>query len=81
MVYDSNRRRTLRNLATFTVVVWSVGRIAAALQSRIVDESSQQLGLLLWLVTPLATVLRALAGDGWKDFGLAYSRSASDRRS
>ncbi len=57
----------------FTVVVWSVGWIAAALQSRIADPSSQQLGLLLWLVTPLVTVLllRAFAGDGWKDFGLA----------
>jgi membrane protease YdiL (CAAX protease family) len=77
-VSDVNRRATLRNVAMFTAVVWSVGwiaaaLIAAALQSRIVDPSAQQLGLLLWLVTPLATVLllRGFAGDGWKDFGLA----------
>jgi hypothetical protein len=68
-----NRRTTLRNVALFTVTVWSVGWIAAALQSRIVDPSARQFGLLLWLVTPLATVLllRGFAGDGWKDFGLA----------
>ena len=72
-VSDVNRRTTLRNVALFTVAVWSVGWIAAALQSRIVDPSARQLGLLLWLVTPLATVLllRGFAGDGWRDFGLA----------
>ncbi len=72
-VSDVNRRTTLRNVATFTAVVWSVGWVAAALQSRIVDASAQQVGLLLWLVTPLATVLllRGLAGDGWSDFGLS----------
>ena len=71
-VNEVNRRTTLRNIAIFTVVVWSIGWIAAALQSRIVDPSAQQLGLLLWLVAPLATVLllRGFAGDGWKDFGL-----------
>ena len=63
-----NRRRTIRNLAIFTCIVWAIGWIAAAVQARIVDESAQQLGLLIWLVTPLATVLllRAFAGDGWK---------------
>ena len=72
-VSDVNRRTTLRNVAIFTVAVWSVGWIAAALQSRIDDASAQGLGLLLWLVTPLAMVLllRGFAGDGWKDFGLA----------
>ena len=72
-VSDVNPRTTRRNVATFTAVAWSVGWIAAALQSRIVDPSAQQLGLLLWLVTPLSTVLllRGFAGDGWKDFGLA----------
>jgi membrane protease YdiL (CAAX protease family) len=70
-----NRRRTIRNLTIFTCIVWAIGWIAAAVQARIVDESAQQLGLLIWLVTPLATVLvlRAFAGDGWKDFGLAPS--------
>jgi len=68
-----NRRRTIRNLTIFTCVVWSIGWIAAAVQARVTDEEAQQLGLLIWLVTPLATVLllRASAGDGWKDFGLA----------
>jgi hypothetical protein len=72
-------------------MVWAIGWIAAAVQARIVDESAQQLGLLIWLVTPLATVLllRTFAGDGWKDFGLAplqrghasgYAVAASGRR-
>jgi len=36
------------------------------------NPPTQQLGLLLWLITPLITalLLRAFAGDGWKDFGL-----------
>lgn len=68
-----NRRKTLRNVVMFTVAVWSVGWIAAALHPDGGDESEQQLGLLFWLVAPLAMVLllRAFAGDGWKDFGLA----------
>jgi len=74
-VNDVNRRTTLRNVAIFTAVVWSIGWIAAALQSRFDDASAQQLGLLLWLVAPLATVLalRGFAGDGWNDFGLRPS--------
>ena len=36
---------------------------------------TQQIGLLLWLITPLITalLLRAFAGDGSKDFGLRPS--------
>jgi len=40
------------------------------------NPSGQQgLGLLLWLITPLITalLLRAFAGDGWKDMGLRPS--------
>jgi hypothetical protein len=72
-VIDVNRRTSLRNLVLFATVVWSIGWIAAGLQARIVDPSAQQIGLLLWLVTPLATVvlLRTFGGDGWKDFGFA----------
>jgi hypothetical protein len=73
VVNDANRRKSLRNLALFTGVVWTIGWIAAGLQTRIVDPSAAQLGLLLWLVTPLVTVvlLRTFAGDGWKDFGFS----------
>lgn len=65
---DVNRRRTLRNLAMFTVVVWSIGWIAAGLQSHLVEPSSQQLGLLLWLVAPLVTVLLLGYQLGWVSF-------------
>ena len=39
------------------------------------NPPTQSLGMLLWLIAPLVTVLflRALAGDGWKDFGLMPS--------
>ena len=63
----------------FTCVVWAIGWIAVAVQARVVDGSAQQLGLSIWLVTPLATalLLRAFASDGWKDFGIAPSLRAN----
>ena len=60
-VSDVNRRTTLRNVAIFTVAVWSVGWIAAALQSRIVDRVCA------------ATRLVAVAGDAARD-GAAAAR-------
>ena len=72
-----NRSRTIRNLVIFVCVVWAIGWIAAAgaLRSPVVDDAARQLALLVWLVTPLLTVcvLRAFAGDGWQDFGVAPS--------
>jgi len=36
------------------------------------NPSSESLGMLLWIITPLAAclLLRAFAGDGWKDLGI-----------
>ena len=36
------------------------------------NPSSESLGMLLWIVAPLAAclLLRAFAGDGWKDLGI-----------
>jgi len=36
------------------------------------NPASESLGMLLWLITPIgiSLLLRAFAGDGWKDFGI-----------
>src|SRR5215207_342984 len=69
-------KRTLRNLVIFTVVVLASGWVGNGLDKLMNNPSGQQgLGMLLWLVTPLITalLLRAFAGDGWKDMGLRPS--------
>lgn len=68
--------RTIRNLVIFTVVVLASGWLGYGLDKLMNNPSGQQgLGLLLWLITPLITalLLRAFAGDGWKDFGFRPS--------
>lgn len=71
-MHVSERPRTRRNIAIFTVVVLSVGWIG-----RLIDESAgaaagEGPGLLLWILAPVLTglILRGLAGDGWRDSGL-----------
>lgn len=67
-----NNRRTVRNLAIFAVVVFASGWLGYGLDRLLNNPPSQSLGMLLWLIAPLVTalLLRAFAGDGWKDFGL-----------
>lgn len=69
---NRENKRTVRNLVIFAVVVLASGWLGYGLDSMMNNPPEQQLGLLLWLITPLFTVLflRAFAGDGWKDFGL-----------
>jgi membrane protease YdiL (CAAX protease family) len=71
-----NDKRTVRNLVIFTVVVLASGWLGYGLDKLMNNPSGQPgLGLLLWLITPLITavLLRAFAGDGWKDIGLRPS--------
>jgi membrane protease YdiL (CAAX protease family) len=65
-------RTTLRNLAIFTVVVLASGWIGRGVDVLLGSTGQETLGLLLWLVTPfpVSLLLRAFAGDGWKDFGI-----------
>ena len=66
-------KRTVRNLAIFSVVVLASGWLGLGLDALMNTPSGQQgLGMLLWLIIPLLTalLLRAFAGDGWKDFEL-----------
>ena len=69
---SSHRPRTLRNLIIFTVVVLASGWLGYGLDRAMNNPPDQPLGMLLWLVLPLLTVLllRAFGGDGWRDFGL-----------
>jgi len=67
-----DNKRTIRNLAIFAVVVLASGWLGYGLDKLMNNPPSLQLGMLLWLIAPLTTalLLRAFAGDGWKDFGL-----------
>lgn len=64
--------RTKRNLIIFTIVVIASGWIGQLINRATQSEPEESLGMLLWLVAPLIAMLllRAFAGDGWKDIGL-----------
>jgi membrane protease YdiL (CAAX protease family) len=69
---NRSRKITIRNLAIFTIAVLSVGWIGRGLDVFLGNPSSESLGMLLWIVTPLGAclLLRTFAGGGWKDFGI-----------
>jgi membrane protease YdiL (CAAX protease family) len=65
--------RTKRNLLIFSLVVIASGWLYQGVNILLPPPTPQQnLGLLLWILTPLVVVLflRAFGGDGWRDFGL-----------
>jgi len=65
-------RTTIRNLVVFITIVLAIGWIGRGLDLLMGNPSSEGLGILLWIGTPLvaSSLLRAFAGDGWKDFGI-----------
>ena len=67
-----NKKTTIRNLIIFTIVVLASGWIGRGLDILMGSTASESLGMLLWLVIPigLSLLLRAFAGDGWKDLGI-----------
>ncbi|UCC89498.1 MAG: CPBP family intramembrane metalloprotease [Anaerolineales bacterium] len=71
-IQNRSNRTTIRNLAIFIVVVLAIGWVGRGLDVMMGSPSPEGLGILLWLITPLAIslLLRAFAGDGWKDFGI-----------
>lgn len=75
-------QKTIRNLIIFTIVAVGGGFVGVAVNRLNPPQDPMQgLGTLIWLVSPLAIslLLRALAGDGWKDFGIAFHLKASWR--
>lgn len=68
----NDQKRTIRNIIIFSVVTLSCGWLGYWLDKQMSNPPGQSLGQLLWLIAPLVTalLLRAFAGDGWKDFGL-----------
>ncbi len=69
------KRRTARNLSIFVTCIIAIPWLGWWLDvQRGADPHAQNgsLGWLFFILTPLAAVLllRAFAGDGWKDFGL-----------
>ena len=70
-IQRQSNRITIRNLAIFSSVVLSIGWIGRGLDVLMDNPASEGLGILLWITTPLGAclLLRAFAGDGWKDFG------------
>ena len=71
-IQKQSNRITIRNLSIFIIVVLSIGFIGRGLDVLMDNPSSEGLGILLWIITPLGAslLLRAFAGDGWKDFGI-----------
>jgi membrane protease YdiL (CAAX protease family) len=68
-----NKSSIVRNLIIFAVVIIASGWLYNGLNQLVPSPSPQEsLGLLLWILTPLITVLllRSLGKDGWADFGL-----------
>ena len=71
-IQNQSNRTTVRNLAIFIIVVLASGWVGRGLDVLMGNPTSESLGMLLWLITPLGAslLLRAFAGDGWKDFGI-----------
>jgi membrane protease YdiL (CAAX protease family) len=63
---------TIRNLTIFIIVVLASGWIGHAVDVQTGSTGVETPGLAVWLLIPLpfSLLLRAFAGDGWKDFGL-----------
>jgi membrane protease YdiL (CAAX protease family) len=68
------RRRTIRNLIVFITAVLLSGWAGRAVDLLAVDTTTGETpGLLIWIAVPLvlSLFLRAFAGDGWRDLGIA----------
>jgi len=68
-----SRKRTIRNLVIFCAAIVALGWLAAGIDASMDAASPEEKpGQLLWIVAPVAVslLLRAFAGDGWKDLGI-----------
>jgi len=71
-IQNQSNRTTVRNLTIFIIVVLAIGWVGRGLDILMGNAASESLGMLLWLTAPIgiSLLLRAFAGDGWKDFGI-----------
>ena len=71
-IQNLSNRTTIRNLTIFIFVVLASGWLGRGLDAWMGNSSAESLGMLVWIIMPLGVslMLRALAGDGWKDFGI-----------
>ena len=71
-IQNQNRRHTIRNIYIFTISIIILGWLGWLLNYLGGDKSSQDIGQLIWLISPLVVsfVLRIFVGDGWKDLGI-----------
>lgn len=69
---DQRNGRAIRNLAIFVILVLASGWLGRGLDTLMGNPSTESLGMLLWIITPLGVtlLLRTFGGDGWKDFGI-----------
>jgi membrane protease YdiL (CAAX protease family) len=68
-----DRKRIIRNLTIFAVAVIVLGWLSLGVDALVgVTSPEESLSMLLWIVTPatISLLLRAFAGDGWKDLGI-----------
>lgn len=65
-------KHTVRNLVVFTVLVIVLGWLGRGLDALAGSPPAEGPGILLWLVAPpvVSFLMRAFAGDGWKDLGI-----------
>jgi hypothetical protein len=72
MNIHNQSKTTVRNLTIFIIIVLVSGWVGRGLDILMGNPASEGLGILLWIITPLvlSLLLRAFAGDGWKDFGI-----------
>lgn len=65
--------KSIRNIIIFGVVTFACGFLGQAVNTLYhPSDPMQSLGVLIWLVSPLAAnlLLRSIGRDGWKDFGI-----------
>lgn len=69
---SQSNKHIVRNLAIFTFLVITLGWIGRWLDYLGGSTPSQGIGMLIWIIAPLGVsfLLRAFAGDGWKDLGI-----------
>jgi membrane protease YdiL (CAAX protease family) len=73
MTNSQDRKHTVRNLIIFTIAIIGLGWLASGVDTLIGATSPEEsLGMLIWIITPtgISLLLRAFAGDGWKDLGI-----------